>query len=192
MTYAAHYPAQVAGMVLLDSSTPNQFRLPGYASTYAMMRRGLGVAPSLARLGIGRLVPATATSDLPSPAAEQVRAFATSPRGLRNMRDEVSALPAAFAQASALHTLGHKPLAVLTATESLRDTTGWSAAQNRLAALSSNSSHRVIDATHAALLDDQLPPALPSRAITDVVHAVRTRNPLLPAQLTAAVAIPAM
>jgi len=178
MTYAAHYPSQVAGMVLLDSSSPEQFSLPGYASTYAMMRRGLGVAPSLARLGIGLLVPEKMVSSLPAPAAAQVSAFTVSPRGLRNMRDEVSELRAAFAQARALHTLGRKPLAVLTATESLRDTTGWSAAQNRLAALSSNSSHRVIDATHAGLLEDAHASGAAALAITDVVHAVRTRNPL--------------
>jgi pimeloyl-ACP methyl ester carboxylesterase len=178
MTYAAHYPNQVAGMVLLDSSSPEQFSLPGYASTYAMMRRGLGVAPSLARLGIGLLVPEKMVSSLPAPAAAQVSAFTLSPRGLRNMRDEVSELRVAFAQARALHTLGRKPLAVLTATESLRDTTGWSAAQNQLAALSSNSSHRIIDATHAGLLDDEHASGAAALAITDVVHAIRTRSPL--------------
>lgn len=178
MSYAGHYPGQVAGMVLLDSSTPDQFSLPGYGSTYAMMRRGLGVAPSLARLGIGQLVPEQMLSNLPSPAAGEVSAFATSSRGLRNMRDELSVLPAAFAQARALHTLGREPLAVLTATESLRDTSGWSAAQNRLAALSSNSSHRVIDATHAGLLDDRSDASAAALAVTDVVHAVRTRSGL--------------
>jgi pimeloyl-ACP methyl ester carboxylesterase len=178
MTYAAQYPRQVAGMVLLDSSTPDQFSLPQYPSTYAMMRRGLGVAPSLAHLGIGRFASELLTSGLPSPAAAQVRAFATSSRGLRNMRDDVSVLRAAFAQAGALHTLGRKPLAVLTATESLRKTTGWSAAQNRLAALSSNSGHRVIDATHAGLLEDERASGAAALAITDVVRAVRTRSPL--------------
>jgi pimeloyl-ACP methyl ester carboxylesterase len=178
MTYAAHYPDQVAGMVLLDSSTPDQFSLPGYTSTYAMMRRGVGVAPSVARLGIGRLVPQKVMSGLPSPAAAQVRAFATSSRGLRNMSGELSQLRAAFAQAGALHTLDRKPLAVLTATETLHETTGWAAAQDRLAALSSNSSHRVIDATHAGLLDDMPAADASVLAITDVVHAVRGQGPL--------------
>ena len=178
MTYAAQYPAQVAGMVLLDSSTPDQFSLPQYPSTYAMMRRGLGVAPSLSRLGIGRLASGLVTSGLPSPAAAQVRAFTTSSRGLRNMRDEVSALRAAFAQAGALHTFGRKPLAVLTATESLRKTTGWSAAQNRLAALSGNSTHRVISTSHAGLLDGDRASVAATLAITDVVRAVRTSSPL--------------
>jgi hypothetical protein len=169
---------QVAGMVLLDSSTPDQFRLPGYAATYNIMRRGLGVGPSLARLGIGRLVPARAMSSLPAPAAAQFRTFATSSRGFRNMRDEVSALPAAFAQAGALRTIGSKPLAVITATESLRKTAGWPAAQDRLAALSSNSSHRVVASTHSGLLDDVRASDASSLAITDVVRAVRTHSPL--------------
>jgi len=176
MTYAARYPGQVAGMVLLDSATPDQFRLPQYPSTYAMMRRGVAVAPSLARLGIGRLVPDKAMSGLPSPAAAQLHAFAASPRGMRNMRDELSELPAVFAQAGALHSLAGKPLAVLTATESLRKTTGWSAAQDRLAALSGNSGHRVIDATHAGLLDTLPGSHSAVLAITDVVTAVRTNS----------------
>jgi hypothetical protein len=143
-----------------------------------MMRRGLGVAPSLARLGIARLASKLVTSGLPSSAAAQVRAFTTSSRGLRNMRDEVSVLRAVFAQAGALHTLGRTPLAVLTATESLRKTTGWSAAQNRLAALSGNSTHRVISTTHAGLLEDERASGATALAITDVVRAARTRSPI--------------
>ena len=46
MTYAARYPEQVAGMVLLDSSSPEQFtRMPAFPGQYAlMMRRGLRAA----------------------------------------------------------------------------------------------------------------------------------------------------
>lgn len=55
-------------------------------------------SPSLARLGIGLLVPDSTMSSLPSPAGAQVAAFATSPRGLRNVGDELSELPAAFEQ----------------------------------------------------------------------------------------------
>ncbi len=174
MTYAAKYPGQIAGMVLLDSSTPQQFNLPGYSMTYAMMRRGLGLAPSVARLGLGLLVSDRALSELPAPAAAQYRRFAASPRGMRNARDEVSRLPAAFTQAGALRTLSGAPLAVLTATESLRKTAGWSAAQDRLAALSTNSSHRVIDSSHAGLLDTARGADAAARAITDVVTAART------------------
>ena len=42
MIYAATYPEQVAGMVLLDSSSPSQFTaVPAYPTQYAFMRRGL-------------------------------------------------------------------------------------------------------------------------------------------------------
>ena len=35
MTYAARYPDQVAGMVLLDSSSPEQFtRMPAFSGQY--------------------------------------------------------------------------------------------------------------------------------------------------------------
>ena len=59
MTYAAQYPEQVAGMVLLDSSSPEQFTaIPGYAGQYAVMRRALALPPTLSRLGLGRVVAA--------------------------------------------------------------------------------------------------------------------------------------
>ena len=92
MTYAARYPAQVAGMVLLDSSSPHQYTdQPDFAGTFAMMRRLLPVMPALARVGALHLVPASTSTALPPNAAAQVQAFATSPRGARNMRDEQAA-----------------------------------------------------------------------------------------------------
>lgn len=178
MTYAAVYPDEVAGLVLLDSSTPYQFDLPGYAGEYAMMRRGYAVVQSASRLGLGLLFPDSMMSNLPDPAGAQVAAFVTSPRGARNAHDEISELPAAFDQAKALQSLGHKPLAVVTATGSLQDTDGWGAAQDRLAALSANASHRIVKASHAGVLDDERAAAASAAAITAVITAVRTGNPV--------------
>src|SRR5207237_117833 len=49
MTFAARYFEQVAGMVLLDSSSPHQFTLvAAYPGQYAVMRRGLALLPTLA------------------------------------------------------------------------------------------------------------------------------------------------
>ena len=49
LTYAAQYPEQVAGMVLLDSSSPEQLTsIPNYAGQYAVMRRGLALLPTVA------------------------------------------------------------------------------------------------------------------------------------------------
>ena len=54
LTYASQYPGDVAGMVLLDSSSPRQFTaMPDYPFQYALMRRGLALSPTLARIGLG-------------------------------------------------------------------------------------------------------------------------------------------
>jgi pimeloyl-ACP methyl ester carboxylesterase len=180
MTYAARYPAQVAGMVLLDSSSPYQFTdQPDFAGTYAMMRRLIPVVPTLARLGASQLVPASAATALSPTAAAQYQSFATSPRGARNMRDELAQLRDVFTQAQALTTFDPKPLAVVTARENADGTTGWTAAQDHMVALSTNSSHWVADTTHVGLLDDEAGSVNSVRAISDVVTAVRTGSPLV-------------
>jgi pimeloyl-ACP methyl ester carboxylesterase len=180
MTYAAQYPEQVAGMVLLDSSSPHQFTaIPSFANEYALMRRTLPVTPALARLGALHLIPASASTALTPDAAAQVQAFATSPRGARNMRDEQSQLRDVFTQAQALTTFDAKPLAVVTARENADGKPGWSAAQDRMAALSTNSTDWVADTTHVGLLDDANGSIHSVRAITEVVAAVRTGTPLV-------------
>jgi pimeloyl-ACP methyl ester carboxylesterase len=179
MTYAARYPAQVAGLVLLDSSSPHQYSdQPDFAGTYAMMRRLLPVFPALARVGALHLIPASTATALSPEAAAQVQAFATSPRGANNMRDEQAQLPKVFRQAQALTTFDPKPLAVVTARQNADDTNGWAAAQNRMAALSTNSTHWTADTTHVGLLDDATGSTDSVRAITAVVTAVSTGTPV--------------
>ena len=66
LTFAARYPQQVAGMVLLDSSTPRQFTaLPDYPAAYSSARRLSALLPPLARVGLMRLVTAGAFDGLP-------------------------------------------------------------------------------------------------------------------------------
>jgi hypothetical protein len=80
-------------------------------------------------------------------------------------------------QASALTSLNGKPLIVLTADEGNNDDQ-WQSKQDRMATLSTNSLHRHANATHASLLDDEADAADASKAIHDVVTAVRTGRPL--------------
>ena len=175
MTYAARHPEQVAGMVLLDSSSPYQVtEIPAYAGQYAVMRRGLALLPTLARLGLSRLAPAPT---LPAPASDQVQALTATAHAARNGRDEISVAPAVFAQAQSLTTLGTRPLAVLTASESL-DGAGWGSAQDQLAALSPNHEHHTVHSSHAGLVADEAPAAASIQAINAVVTAVRTGIPL--------------
>ena len=81
MTYAAPYPEQVAGMVLLDSSSPQQFTaVPAYPTQYAVMRRGLAILPTLARVGLQCSSPSG--SPLPDEDAAVVEAMGSTPRAV--------------------------------------------------------------------------------------------------------------
>jgi pimeloyl-ACP methyl ester carboxylesterase len=175
MTYAARYPEQVAGMVLLDATNP--YRATDGAAAHAGPPSAIAVLPSLARLGVGRLLPTSFWSALPEPAATQFQAFAASPRGASNTRDEYTTMPALLEQAGQLTDLGSAPLVVLTAAGHESDAV-WNAAQDRMAALSTNSSHRGADATHAGLLDEASGAQQSAHAIVDVVRAARTGTTL--------------
>jgi hypothetical protein len=99
------------------------------------------------------------------------------PGDIRSQLDELSQLPAALAQARKLTDLGGKALAVVTASEGQQ--AGWSAAQDHMVALSTNSVHRLVPGDpRASLLVDEGDSAYSVRAIADVVRSVRTRSPL--------------
>jgi hypothetical protein len=164
-------------MVLLDATNP--YGATGAGTAHVGPPGPVALMPGLARLGIGRLLPSSFWSALPEPAASQFQAFAASPRGWRNTVDETATLPALLSQAEALATLGNTPLVVVTAAGRHADP-DWEAAQNRMAGLSTNSSHRNAEATHAGLLDDERGAATSVQAIDDDVQAVRGGTTLPP------------
>ena len=125
------------------------------------------------------MLPTSVYSELPEPQASQYRAIAASPRRVRNMRDEQSVYRDVFAQARALTTFDNKPLVVVTTTESLHKTKGWSAAQDQLASLSTNSQHRTVEATHGTMLDDEASFGVSATAIGDVVESIRADQPVV-------------
>lgn len=176
MTYAAQYPGEVAGMVLLDSSSPRQFAdLPAYPLQYALMKRGLSLLPTLARVGLGPVL--GPSSDLPGTEGDLVEAMSSTVRAQRNGRDELSMVPLVFEQSQSLITLEDLPLVVLTASENL-DTEGWAAAQDRLATLSSDSLHRDVRSSHAGMVEDPEGSEASVAAITTVVRSVSTGSPV--------------
>jgi len=178
MTYAATYPDDVAGLVLLDSMSPHQFTLvPAYPGQWEMIRRLYGVLAPLSRVGFGPLL-ADPPADLPDVAAAQEHAIQTRSSNYDNARDEVSLYRQSLEQAQALTSLGNTPLVVLTTTESITKSPGWTTAQDELAALSTNSSHRVVDTTHVGVLVSSAGSDASVRAITDVISAVRTGSPV--------------
>jgi len=157
--FAARYPDQVAGMVLLDSQPSDAFTaLPDYPGFYATYRTVATLSPSLARIGL--LGPLLGLS------ADQSTAAA-----VRGGRDEVLALPTVLRQSSALTSLGDRPLIVVTAESEAE--TGWMAAQESLPRLSTASVHRVLAAaTHNSLISG-VDAEASSQAILDVLAAVR-------------------
>jgi pimeloyl-ACP methyl ester carboxylesterase len=179
LVFAARYPGEVAGMVLLDSSSPQQFALPGYSGLYDMLRRATALFPSLSRLGLARPAFGSGFGGLPAAARDQERAFAVSADELRGQRDEWSQLPAAFRQSQAMTDFAARPLLVVTA--GAGQGSGWSAAQDELAALSINSAHRTVaGATHEALLIDRGAATRSAQGIRDVVSAVRSGEEMQP------------
>jgi pimeloyl-ACP methyl ester carboxylesterase len=178
LAYAMDYPKDVAGVALIDSATPYQFDLPSYPGFYSMWLRASALLPTLARDGVARVYSlGMGFSSLPPDARRQARAFSSSPREMRADRDEFAMLRTVFRQDKALTSLGTKPLFVLTA--DVGQQSGWPAAQNKLAALSTNSVHTTTHgATHVALVEDRRYAAVTSGAISAVVRSVRTRAPL--------------
>jgi pimeloyl-ACP methyl ester carboxylesterase len=174
MVYAERYPEQVAGMVLLDATSP--YRTPA-GTVHAGPPGPVAVVPSLLRLGIGRLLPTSFWSALPEPAASEYTAFAASPRGWSNTVDETATMPVLLSQAQELSTLGSAPLMVLSA-DGLDADPVRADAHERMAELSTNSSHRQADAPHSGLLDEEGGAADSVQAIDDVVQAVRTGGTL--------------
>jgi len=162
--FAARYPDEVAGMVLLDAQPADAFTaLPEYPADYQTLRLVYGLGPSLARIGL--LGPV-----LGLPADQATVASA------RGACDELSALPAALQQAQGLTTIGARPLIVVTALSGAQ--TGWSAAQDRLIDLSTNAEHRVMaSATHTSIISGDDSPAS-SQAILDVLASIRAGTAL--------------
>jgi pimeloyl-ACP methyl ester carboxylesterase len=178
LNFAARYPGQVAGVVLLDSMHPEQYtRIGSWPGFYEMYRRASGVLPSLARLGLGRVFYQNAYRELPAHARDEQRAFWSTPRHSRSVRDEFSEIRTAMTQAHTLTSLGDRPLVVVTAEKDAED--GWAAAQDNLATLSTNTVHRLLpNVTHAMLTENHDAAAQSGEAIRDIVNSIRTGQPL--------------
>ena len=104
------------------------------------------------------------------------RVHYSSARQYGSLRDELAELPTSLAQARSFQNLGDRPMVVLAAARDAQ--AGWLPLQERMATLSTNSSHRVVPYTHDALVNDQTAAQTSSQAIRDVVHAVRSSAPL--------------
>jgi pimeloyl-ACP methyl ester carboxylesterase len=163
-TFAATYPDQVAGL-LLDSTAPKPGpALPVRTASYDVLGRVPAVFSVVAHFGAGRLI-AQAYRSLPPHVRGEAPANASTGRFLRRWIEESFAASTSMQQAASLTNLDDEPLVVVTADTG--NAAGWEQAQDRMAALSANSSHRVAkDTTHASLLHDEAGSAAASQAFT--------------------------
>jgi pimeloyl-ACP methyl ester carboxylesterase len=174
--FAANYPRQVAGMVLLDSTAPTSGpALPTKTGSYNGPGRVSALLSTVAHFGVGRLIAQSSYGSLPSEVQGEARANASTAHHLASFIDEFVQANRAMRQASSLTSLHGKPLIVLTADTG--SDAQWQAKQDHMATLSTNSLHRHADATHGSMLDEA-DSAAASQAIHDVVASVRTSRPL--------------
>jgi pimeloyl-ACP methyl ester carboxylesterase/uncharacterized membrane protein (UPF0136 family) len=177
--FAAQYPDEVAGMVLIDSTGAN---LPASTSPQSwgpddILARVSVLASTSARLGVGRLF-GLGYGSLPPQSDDEVRAKLAASTSLRSTIDEYIQASASEHEAASLTDFGDKPLVVMTAGDG--NDAAWRAAQNQTVTLSTNSVHRVIEgAVHADLVLVKADAAVTAQAINDVVSSVRNNQPLV-------------
>lgn len=177
-TYAAKYPDEVAGLVLVDStaSHDNPVTRPA-AGSYSVLKHASSLIASVARLGVGHLIANADFSDPPPRYRDDARTTAATGKEMGGFLDEFGVANRSEAEAGALRSLGAKPLIVLTA--ELGNSNGWMADQNESVTLSTNSLHRVVSgATHASFVENPEHAAAVAQAIHDVVESVRAGEPL--------------
>jgi pimeloyl-ACP methyl ester carboxylesterase len=179
-TFAARYPDEVAGLVLVDSTGAKS---AGAASTvdpgsYDVMGRASALVSSSGRLGLARLFSELSAGNLPPRSRDEVRAAGSTASNLRSTIDEYVQANTSMVEAAALDDFGNKPLFVLTAGSG--SDAAWVAKQKDLTTLSTNSAHRVVaGASHEGLVADKEYAAVTTQAILDVVDSVRSARPLV-------------
>ena len=187
-TYAHRYPDEVAGVALVDSPTePDQFsQRPEARNSYEPRKQSLAVVPQLAQLGVSLLARLgvvrllfkldPASPELPPQQRAQIDALTPSTRQVSTTALEFLA-PTQTLRPGSPGSLGNKPLGVVTAPKQAEP--GWLKQQDKLATLSSDSKHRVVEgATHTSLLYERSDAQATSAAIVEVVAAVRNDRPL--------------
>jgi pimeloyl-ACP methyl ester carboxylesterase len=192
MTYTKYFGADVAGLVFVDASHPDQvarFKEVTPASIHEAMRV-YKVAAALSRTGFVRAMSGSAggAPNEPTAAARASAAYASTSLG--SMVKESDAFDTTLAEAGTFRRLGDRPLFVLTATapQSPQDLAAmkmtaaqgkrwseiWGAMQDEEATWSSRSQHTVLpDASHYIQFDR---PDAVIHAIRSVVASVRHRG----------------
>ena len=167
--YAHDYPAEVSGLVLIDSQD-----LPASdGATYnpAPKPGGISLPSLMARIGLVRLLagPLGSIKDLPLKEQQAYRALSVTPRSAQTFLDEGRGMSEGGTQARAVTTLGALPLIVLSRGED--QDAKHTAAQADLLQLSTDSQQLFADQSGHSIMIDQ--PEAAVEAILQMVNQVR-------------------
>ncbi len=181
--FAAQYPEDVVGMVLVDSSHPDQWARFGVSSK--ALGFGSKVSSLVARFGLFRLMDKEyklLADGLPAQAHAELMAFARTPRALSTVGDTAMVWDERTRpQINDAGGLGDRPLIVLSVTEQPRYGDKLTAMQAELPALSSQSRHITVEgAYHEGLLAQRDHARVVTESILRVVEGVRSGRPLAP------------
>ena len=170
--FAHKYPAEVAGLVLVDSMSPRLGTHAAPATAPQARTSVLSVFTFAARIGVLRVLagPLDLKSGLSPELADAYVAYAVTPRQIQTyVLDESGGIGASLAQASAVTSLGDLPLIVVS--RGLDPDADWQRLQAELLQLSSRSEQRFADQSgHLVQLDQ---PEAAIGAIVAMVERVR-------------------
>jgi pimeloyl-ACP methyl ester carboxylesterase len=168
--YAHDYPAEVAGLVLVDAqalpkpdaAAPNPAPRPG----------GVSFIPAfLARIGLVRLLggPLGSVEDLPEGEKQAYTALSVTPRSVQTFFDEGRGMPEGGAQARTVTSLGALPLIVLSRGKD--QDAEWEASQAGFLQLSTESRRLFADHSGHSIMIEQ--PEAAVAAIVKMMEQVR-------------------
>lgn len=182
--YTGQYGDEVVGLVLVDSSHPDQWTstLEGQAQ-FESNARIYSVAPAIARLGVTRIMGIfQPDSGLPAPHGEALKTSSAATKDWDAQSAEFLASLESAAQVRESGSLDNIPLFVLTATEHgtpPKQEQLWQSWQSELASLSTNTVHHVVEgADHASFWRDPETARITATAILQVIEAARSGQPL--------------
>jgi pimeloyl-ACP methyl ester carboxylesterase len=178
LNFARAFPADVAGLVLLDPTHPRQFtRGSEQWDEHRQMLKYFAIAPAIAELGLAREALWATDKLKPLPLSPATRAayiaLASTPKAMGAMRAEAEALFQLCAASWPFPSLGNKPLLVLSAGRTLAE--GFPPAYHEeMAHLSTVGKREVVDgASHSGLVLRPEPAQRVVEAIIRVVRAAR-------------------
>jgi pimeloyl-ACP methyl ester carboxylesterase len=182
--FAATYPNEVAGMVLIDPGI--LYDDPRYpAETHSQLEsenRMIRMVHHLSPFGLVRLLQpmmGNPTFDLPQEAALMNASFSARSEYWQSLNDQTNVLSDVFEEEHQVTTLAEMPLLVLISTEP-EDATHkvWTQANIELSTLSTHGSYRrVPGATHFSLVYRQKDAQVCADGILEVLEAARNQQP---------------